>query len=257
MNSYISKGIICIKDDYNLEYRLCELTYTLNKDETFEYRFVPNYFVIDLLPSSTFDGIPGLDLSLRKKEFIRNNIVPTFISERVPSESRVDYYELLAQRNMEYMDPIEYLIRSKKKYSGDNMFVIAYEEKTSTNINIDELKCNSIDCNRKILSEICKGNNVTINGGTIDDTNRKTFFNILISIYDKSYKQRKIQQEIGINNAKKQAKYKGRTPVRIDRLKLLQMQDDVKKKKITSKIAAEKLGISIHKYYREIKKLHK
>lgn len=256
MDNYISKGIICIKDDYNLEYRLCELTYSLNKDQSFEYLFVPNYDVIDLLSLSIFDGIPGLDLSLRKDEYVRKNTIPTFISERVPSESRVDYYELLAQRNMDYMDPIEYLIRSKKKYSGDNLYVIAYEEKTSTNINIDELKCNSIDCNRKILSEICKGNNVLVNGEIIDDTNRKSIFNILISIYGKSYRQKRIQQKNGINSAKKQGKYVGRTPVRIEKIKLLQMQEDVKNKKLTSKQAAEKLGISIHKYYRELKKLH-
>lgn len=54
MKSYHSEGIICIKDRYGIEYRVCHLAYTLNEDETFEYVFTPNYSVIDppMLPFS-------------------------------------------------------------------------------------------------------------------------------------------------------------------------------------------------------------
>ena len=257
MNSIISKGIICIKDIYNIEYRLCELQYKLNKDESFEYTFVPNYSIIDLLPIDVFDTIPGLDLQLRKKEYKRTNIIPTFISERVPNENRQNYYELLKERNMEYMDPIEYLIRSKKRYSGDTLYVIAYEDSVKVEIDIEKLKNNSNDCIRKILIEICKGNIVRIKNAIINDDNRKDIYTILINIYDKNYKQHKQLQKEGIEKAKKKGKYRGRVAIKIDRLELLQAQEDVKKKELTPKQAADKLNISIDKYYRELKKLHK
>lgn len=257
MDKYISRGIICIKDNYNIEYRICEIKYTLNKDESFEYIFTPNYSVINLLETDIFDSIPGLDFDLKRKEYKRKNIIPTFISERVPKESRQDYYELLKKRDMDYMDPIEYLIRSKSRYSGDTLYVINYEEKDTVNIDINKIKNKTADCIRKILIEICKGNTININKTTINDNNRKEIYNILISIYDKSYKQRNKAQEKGISKAKKEKKYKGRKPIKVDKMKLLEMEDKVKKHKITSKQAADKLGISIYKYYRERNKLQK
>lgn len=51
-------------------------------------------------------------MDLKKKEYIRKNIIPTFISERVPQKNREDFYELLEKLNMKFMDPIEYLIRT-------------------------------------------------------------------------------------------------------------------------------------------------
>lgn len=87
----------------------------------FEYVFEPNYFLIDLLDSKYFQGIPGLNLDLKKQEYIRKNIIPTFISERVPQKNREDFYELLEKLNMKSMDPIEYLIRT-----DDSILVIIY-----------------------------------------------------------------------------------------------------------------------------------
>ena len=52
MKYSLTKGIICLKDKLNIEYRICVIEYFLNEDETFEYRFYPNYEVIDLLEKS-------------------------------------------------------------------------------------------------------------------------------------------------------------------------------------------------------------
>ena len=91
MKSSVSKGIICLKDELNIEFRVCVIEYILNEDETFEYRFYPNYDVISLLSDNLFQGIPGLNLDLKKEVYIRKNILPVFISERVPSKNREDY----------------------------------------------------------------------------------------------------------------------------------------------------------------------
>lgn len=257
MKEYTSKGIICIKDELNIQYNLCLITYKLNEDESFEYCFEPNYNVIDLLPENIFDTIPGLDFSLRKKKYIRKNIIPTFISERVISENREDYNKLLQERNMEFMDPIQYMIRSKKYYSGDKLFVVDYKEIETIEIDIINSKNNSFECNKKILSEICKGNNVIINDLIINDDNRKEFYTYIYMLYSKTLKSNKKRQIDGINIAKLNNKYKGRKPVRIEEFKILDMADRVKNKELTSKQAADKLGISIYKYYRELKKLQK
>ena len=129
MQSYLTKGIICVKDELNIEYRVCIIEHLENEDGSFEYRFFPNYAVIDLLNSDVFQGIPGLNLELKEKVYIRKNILPVFISERVPSINREDYYEILDSVNMKFMEPIEFLIRSKQRYSGDHLYVIKYEER--------------------------------------------------------------------------------------------------------------------------------
>lgn len=255
MDSITTKGIICIKDEYNFGYRLCDITYTLNKDESFKYVFTPNYKIIDLLDKNIFDTLPGMDFELRKKEYVRENITPTFISERVPNESRQNYYELLEEKNMDYMDPIEYLIKSKKNYSGDNLYVIKYESKESKEFDIKSLENNTYDCLRKIIVEICKGNDIKINNSVINDNNRYDFYNVLMALYRKSFKARSEKQSYGIEKAKTKGKYKGRKPIKVERLKLLQLSEDVKNKKISSSQAAAKLGISVYKYYRELKKL--
>lgn len=129
MQTYLAKGIICVKDELNIEYRVCIIEHLENEDGSFEYRFFPNYPVIDLLNSDVFQGIPGLNLELKEKVYIRKNILPVFISERVPSINREDYYEILDEVNMKFLEPIEFLIRSKQRYSGDHLYVIKYEEK--------------------------------------------------------------------------------------------------------------------------------
>ena len=70
MRSNLTKGIICIKDNYNIEYQVSIIEYEEFEDETYEYRFYPNYEIIGLLNDDIFQGIPGLNLDLRKKKLI-------------------------------------------------------------------------------------------------------------------------------------------------------------------------------------------
>ena len=121
MRTYRSFGTICVKGPYNLVFALCDIEYILKEDDSFRYVFKPNYNVIELLDSKYFQGIPGLNLDLKEKEYIRDNMIPTFISERVPMKNREDYNELLELVGMDYMDPIEYLI-SYGLYFGADLF---------------------------------------------------------------------------------------------------------------------------------------
>ena len=254
MRKYISKGIICVKGSLGLVYAVCKITYTLSEDDNYEFVFEPNYPVIDLLDSSVFQGIPGLNLDLRKKEYIRNNSIPTFISERVPTEKREDYFELLSKVNMEFMDPIEYLIRSKEQYSGDKLFVKPYNDKATISLDFKGNETNSTII-KHILENICLGNDIIINNQIIDDTNRKMFYDVFIKIYSRSYMLKKEAQKQGIISAKKTGIYKGRKPIIVDELKFRGMLLRVEKKQISPKQAAKELNISIDKYYRFKKQL--
>ena len=178
-----TKGLICIKDEYGLTYNVCTLTYVINEDDTFKYIFNPNYNVIHLLNPSVFQGIPGINLDLELKEYVRENKTPIFISERVPSIQREDYYDLLKENQMEYMDPIVYLQRTKKQYSGDKFFVIEYNPKKTIIFDEEYKKCNSFIRLKHILDNICIGNDLIINNQTIDDSNRKMFYDVFIDGY--------------------------------------------------------------------------
>lgn len=70
MNSITTSGLICIKDNLNIEYVLCKLDYIFNADDTFKYIFTPYYDVIDLLNSDIFQGLPGLELDFKKKNIL-------------------------------------------------------------------------------------------------------------------------------------------------------------------------------------------
>ncbi len=255
MKTYISKGTICIEGAYNLIYRICDIFYYLNSDDTFKFVFKPIYSTIELVDSKYFQGIPGLNLDLRKSEYVRENMIPTFISERVPSVKREDYLELLKEVDMDYMDPIEYLIRTKKQYSGDKLFVKLYEDKKTIVLNDDGNKTNNALI-KTILVNISYGDDVIFNNQKIDDSNRKAFHDILIELYGRAYKQMKVKQKEGIEKAKASNRYKGRKPIKVDKMKFLDVLSRVDKGELTYKEAARKLSISVAKYYRLKKTMH-
>lgn len=261
MKTYQSKGTICVPGPCNLIYAVCDLFYYYRSDETFTYIFLPRYSVIDLLTADYFQGIQGLDLSLRKNEYIRENRTPTFISERVPQESREDYYELLERVGMNHMEPIEYLIKVKQmineQYFGDTLFMKPYVEKQLIDYDEFESHLTNSALLKEMLSNICLGHDIKIGDQTINDTNRKVFHDIFLSFYLRSYQSQKERQKAGIETAKKDGKYQGRKAVPISFSDFQAAVSNVEMGLITAKEAAKRLGISIDKYYRLKKRLFK
>ena len=255
MKKYESTGDICIKGQFGLTYKVCNLTYLLREDEKFKFIFEPNYSVIELIDSKYFQGIPGLNLDLKEDVYIREDKTPTFISERVPSKNREDYSSLLKKVNLEYMDPIEYLIRTKEQYSGDLLFVLPHKEKEIALFeDINKYNTNTAYI-KFILEHICKGNDLIVNGQTINDNNRKSFHDVFIELYSRTQEAKKSIQREGIAKAKELGKYQGRKPIVVDPLVFADAVERVNNKEISPYEAAKELGISIDKYYREKKKL--
>ena len=83
---YRSSGIIYAVDRSGNKYAVGQVDLERFDDQNFQYVFTPEWSVIDTLPSSIFQGIPGLDMSMRLERYYRVNMTPYFISERTPAK---------------------------------------------------------------------------------------------------------------------------------------------------------------------------
>ena len=200
-----------------------------------------------------FQGIPGLDLDLKKKEYIRENRIPVFISERAPMKNREDLYELLETCNMDYWDPLEWLIRTNTRYSGDKLFVQRPQNKEIKVESIKMLGNRSAVICRKVLETICYGDEVISQTLTINDRNRRQYFDLLTALYSTERKYLNSQRNAGIQSSIRQGKFKGRTRIKIDKLAEMEIFTDYANKKINSAEAAHMLGISTSTFFRRYK----
>ena len=103
--------------------KICRIEYYEDSSQNFFYVFTPDYDVIDRLPPGGFHGIQGLNLRLRKRKYIRKNVLPTFITERAPIHTRENLQCLMAGMNMEKYIPLQWLKQTTSQYFGDEMFV--------------------------------------------------------------------------------------------------------------------------------------
>ena len=258
MNKLTTTGIICFKDDCGIQYKVSKIEYTEYENEDFEYVFTPYYNVVDFLPVSLFQGIPGLDLTLRKPYYKRENIVPVFISERTPSENREDVRFLLDETGMKSLNRLEWLIRTKTKYSGDNLFVIPYtgnEIKKYKEHSMYDLVKRSDNINKALLSVICAGDYLYAEDITIDDNTRADYYRLLMPIYTNEYNSRRKAQQKGIDCAKVHGAYKGRERIKVDPLLFEKVLTDYENKKITADEAARILNISKTTFFRRLKEI--
>lgn len=257
MRELITRGDICLNDDYNLTYKIAEIQYTEREDETFTYEITPNYSVISLLSPQIFQGIPGLNLDLKKTSYKRQNIVPVFISERTPSKNREDLWKLLDDNNMQYLNQLEWLIRTDKRYSGDNLFVQRSEKKRINEESLTSLGNRSVVICRKLLETICYGGIVVTPSLVIDDSNRKQYFELLTALYSTERKYLDTQRKKGMVTAAKDGKYKGRKRIKIAKLEAIDVFTDYEMKKINSTVAAQRLGLSKSTFLRRYREFAK
>jgi hypothetical protein len=257
MDCYEVDALICLKDDLGIEYVVSAIEYKIWKNEEFEYKFIPNYSVIELLDTTLFQGIPGIDLEHRKKEYIRKNHIPTFISERAPSSNRQELWKLLEDCNMQYLNQLEWLIRTDTKYIGDRLYVRKpYSQNFSDTIHLDNeiaKSKKSYDIQKKLLDGICAGFNIEYEEFIINDSNRKTCYDLLYRLFSQECKRLRKLQSDGISKAKSEGKYKGRKSIPIDDTKLYEVWRKYKNKKITLEEATNLLNISVSTFYRRIK----
>lgn len=257
MKSVTTTGLICLEDDYKFVYKIAKIEYREWEDGTFEYNFKPFYNVIDMLPDRLFQGIPGLDLSLKKDVYERKNIVPTFIAERTPSERREDLWALMEESGMQSLNRLEWLIKTDKKYSGDGFFVMPFDGKDSVSYkepSMYDLVKRSDSLNKRLLEIICFGDYLYADDLVIDDKSRPYYYKLLMPMYIRELERKKTLRMRGIEKAKNQNVYKGRRQIKIDPLLFDKVANDYSRGKISADQAASILKISRATFFRRLRK---
>ena len=259
MKESTTRGMISLDGFGGLVYDVGVIEYTVREDESFRYTFAPNWAVIDLLAPPLFQGVPGFDLSLRKELYVRDNITPTFVSERAPSENREGLWELLAACDMEYLDKIEWLIRTDTRYIGDGLYVRALGEGNApTEADVSEAiagAANSEQAAREVLATLCQGGALLLDGEPVSDDARKVLHDVLLRMYEKAHRSREEKRSAGVRAAAERGAYAGRKRKPIDELLLREAVELYEARAIDAEEAAAKLGVSASTFFRRLKEL--
>ena len=170
MRSRTNSASIVWDDEFGIQYRICRLDYEEWGDGSFEYRFSPDYHILDMLPMDTVGGIPGLDLSLRRDVYVRRNMEPVFMTERSPSRNRVDVRELMEEVGLDHYDRLEWLIRTDTTYAGDRLHVVRYDEPEDRSF--ESVKKKDMAKNiHEMLAAIGSGSSITVDGTELTSAN--------------------------------------------------------------------------------------
>ena len=267
MKKNVTKATIFAVDKLNIKYPVCFLEQVYFEDDTYEYIFKPYYKIIELLNSEFFQGIPGLNLDLKKEVYIRKNKMPTFIYERVPQKNREDLWELLDEVNLDYLDHLEWLIRTDKIYTGDNFVVEAYHEPrvlySPSSVNycdkfiitdIENISTDNFKLLKFLHDVITRGAILITDDILINDKNRKVMYKLIHTLYKNEVLKRRKKQQAGIKEAKGDKKYVGRKKIDVSLPLLEEIINKRERKDITVEEAMKELGIqSRSTFYRRIK----
>lgn len=77
--SYVNSGIIKAVMKSGEKISVAQIDYQEFDEENFQYVISPYWEIVDGLPASVFQGIPGIDMDLRLEKYYRVNYIPTFI----------------------------------------------------------------------------------------------------------------------------------------------------------------------------------
>ncbi len=253
MKKHTVKATILVTDTLNVTYNVCYIEQIVYEDDTFEYIFRPNYAVIELLDSKTFQGIPGLNIDLKKKEYVRKNKIPTFIYERTPQKNREDLWDLLDEVGLEYLDHLEWLIRTDKTYTGDNLTVEAFHEPNTFVFNdVTDISADNYKVIKFVLEVVTMGSFLIAGHYKIDDSNRHAQHALIYPLFKNEVKRRSRKQRIGIEKAQQEKKYSGRKKINVSIPLLSELSEKIHKNEITADEAAKILNISKRTLYRRL-----
>ena len=274
--SYINSGIIKAVMKNGEKVSVAQIDYQEFDEENFQYVITPYWDIVDGLPSSVFQGIPGIDMDLRLKEYYRVNYIPTFISERTPSENREDLWELLESVGLDYYDRFEWLLRTEMRAANDNLIVERRRlQETAEQFAPDVIS--ALQYGDKVIVEsleaiadttagfadvmftiVTSGVDVITKSGQvlIDAATRAAMIPYVITQRIISRRERKANRQKGIEKAKKDGKYTGRKPIVVDETALRQVAKELDEGIITVEEAMRRTKINSRStFYRKLKKL--
>ena len=274
--SYVNSGIIkaVMKSDEKIS--VAQIDYQEFDEENFQYVISPFWEIIDGLPASVFQGIPGIDMDLRLERYYRVNYIPTFIAERTPSENREDLWEILGSVGLDYYDRFEWLLRTTMRSANDNLIVErkrvsqVVEEFTSGILSTlqygDKIIVDSMEriadttagFTDSIFTIITNGIDIISQNGQVlvDTMTRAAMVQIVVTQRIITRREHATNRRDGIEQAKKDGKYTGRKPIEVDEKVLRQVHQELKDGLINVEEAMRRTKIgSKSTFYRKIRAL--
>ena len=273
---FVNSGIIKAVMNSGEKISVAQIDYQEFDEENFQYVIQPYWEIIDGLPASIFQGIPGIDMDLRLEKYYRVNYIPTFIAERTPSENREDVWELLETVGLDYYDRFEWLLRTTMRAANDNLIVERRREtqvtekfslgKISTLQYGDKMIVDSLESiadtnagySDGIFKALTTGVDILNQRGEIlvDINTRSSMIPIVVTQRIITHREHKGNRKEGIEKAKKEGKYTGRKPIEVDEKVLHQVNKELKEGLITVEEAMKRTKIgSKSTFYRKVRTL--
>lgn len=274
--SYINSGIIKAVMKSGEKISVAQIDYQEFDEENFQYVISPYWEIIDGLPASVFQGIPGIDMDLRLERYYRVNYIPTFIAERTPSENREDLWELLESVGLDYYDRFEWLLRTTMRAANDNLIVErrrvsqVMEEFTTGMLSAlqygDKIIVESMEAIADTTSGFADGIFTVITNGVdiisksdqvlVDTMTRAAMVPVVVTQRIITRREYAANRRDGIEQAKKDGKYTGRKPIEVDEKVLRQVNQELKDGLITVEEAMRRTKIgSKSTFYRKVRAL--
>lgn len=274
--SYINSGIIKAVTENGDKISVAQIDYREFDEENFQYVISPYWEITDGLPASVFQGFPGIDMELRLKDYYRVNYIPTFISERTPSENREDLWELLYSVGLDYYDRFEWLLRTKMRAANDNLIVERRRpEKTVRKFvpgvvselqygdriiaeSLDSIADTTAGFTDRMFDIVMSGVDVVTKNGSalIDVAAREKLVPYMITQRIMKCKENAASRQNGIERAKKEGKYAGRKPIAVDENVLRIVGDELQKGLITVEEAMKRVKLNSRStFYRKLKEI--
>ena len=275
--SYVNSGIIKAVMKSGEKISVAQIDYQEFDEENFQYVISPYWEIIDGLPASVFQGIPGIDMDLRLERYYRVNYIPTFIAERTPSENREDLWEILESVGLDYYDRFEWLLRTTMLAANDNLIVErrlmsqVVEEFTTgmlsalqygDKIIVDSMEAiadTSAGFTDGIFTVVTNGVDIISQSGQIlvDAMTRAAMVPIVVTQRMITRREHAANRRDGIEHAKKNGKYTGRKPIEVDEKVLQQVNRELKDGMITVEEAMRRTKIgSKSTFYRKLRNLN-
>ena len=274
--SYINSGIIKAVMKSGEKISVAQIDYQEFDEENFQYVIQPYWEIIDGLPASVFQGIPGIDMDLRLEKYYRVNYIPTFITERTPSENREDVWELLESVGLDYYDRFEWLLRTTMRAANDNLIVERRRETQVTEqfslgklttlqygdkVIVDSLESianTNAGYSDGIFKALTTGVDILNQRGEIlvDINTRSSMIPIVVTQRIITHREHMVNRKEGIEKAKKEGKYTGRKPIEVDEKVLKQVNNELKAGLISVEEAMKRTKIgSKSTFYRKVRTL--
>ena len=274
--TYVNSGIIKAVMKSGEKISVAQIDYQEFDEENFQYVISPYWEIVDGLPASVFQGIPGIDMDLRLKDYYRVNYIPTFIAERTPSESREDLWELLESVDLDYYDRFEWLLRTKMRAANDNLIVerrrieetvgqfasgiisgLQYGDKVIVE-SLESIADTTAGLTDGMFNIVTSGIDVVTESGQVlvDAMTRAAMIPYMVAQRIMSRRERISLQQAGIEQAKKDGKYAGRKPTPVDENVLRQVAKELDEGIITVEEAMKRTKINSRStFYRKLRNL--